>query len=113
MHLFSRVFGRAAALTALLAMVAVPATYADDPPSPYQPPEARIAPPGGVSSQGRIGTPGGAPTPDDPTTEARIGSPGGKADARISPPTGEPEPSFFDLLIEWLRAQARIHPPIE
>lgn len=105
---------RGLALLALVLLV-VPAAYADDPPSPYEPPGARINPPTGAPSQARIHPPVGAPTPDDPTTDARIGTPGGtpQTDARINPPGGASasEPSGFDLLLEWLRAQARISPP--
>lgn len=99
---------RGAALLIFVTAVATPSAYAED---PIEPPQARINPPGGFTSQARISPPTG-----NPTTDARIHPPGGtpQSDARINPPIGvtSPEPSFFQLLVEWLRAQARIHPPI-
>jgi len=102
---------RGLTLFVFVAVIALPAAYADDPPNPFDPPEAHIHPPGGFTSQARINPPGG-----NPTTDARIRPPGGspQGNARIHPPGGapEPEPGFFELLIDWLVAQARIHPPI-
>jgi hypothetical protein len=57
-------------------------------------------PPGGFTSQARIMPPGGFTAPEP---QARINPPGGVT---------SPEPSFFALLVEWLRAQARIHLPL-
>ena len=45
-----RVF-RGGAVLALIAILVGPAAYADDPPGPFDPPEARIRPPGGVTAQ--------------------------------------------------------------
>jgi hypothetical protein len=94
----------------LVAAIAVPVAFADDPPNPFDPPEAHIRPPIGSTSQAQIQPIG------DPTTDARIRPPGGspQGNARIHPPGGapEPEPGFFELLIDWLVAQAHIHPPI-
>lgn len=97
---------RAVVLLAVLVIV-MPAAYADDPPSPFDPPESRIKIPGGLTSQSRIKPPGG-----EPITDARISPPIGEptTDARIQPPSEEP--SFFELVLDWLRAQARISPPI-
>lgn len=62
-------FGRALALLIMFVLV-VPVGFADGPPI-YEPPGARIHPPGGLTS---------------------------------------PEPTFFELLVEWLRLQ--ILPPV-
>ncbi len=96
-------------LLALVALV-VPVAYAGDPQFPQQ---SHIRPPGGVSSQGRIMPPTGAPLPDDPTTDAPINPPGGD-DARTHSPGGAPpeESTFFGLMLEWLRAQVRSQPPV-
>jgi hypothetical protein len=97
------------ALSMLLVVIAAPAVYADGNPSPTDP-QGRINPPIGLTSQGRINPPGGGAS-----AGARIHPPGGrtKSQARISPPIGatSPEPNWFELLTEWMRAQARIHPP--
>lgn len=96
---------RGVALLAFLAVVGLPSAFAD---GPFDPPESRIRPPSGVTSQSRIRPPSG-----EPATDARIGPPPGgvpQPDARIQPPSGEP--SFFELVLDWLQAQARIHPPI-
>jgi hypothetical protein len=47
---------------------------------------------------------------DGDPPQARIKIPAGIASARIKPPGGEP--GFFELLMDWLQAQARIKPPI-
>ena len=76
---------RGASLLVLLVAIGVPSVFADETTGPFDPPEARIKPPGGVTSQ-----------------------------SRILPPSGvtAPEPTFFELLIEWLRVQAQILPPV-
>lgn len=125
---------RGIALLAFLSVVGLPNALADDPPAPFDPPESRIKPPSGLTSQARIGPPSGLtsqsrikppsgdPTADariqppsgDPTTDARISPPGGapQNDARIQPPGGVThETSLFQMFLEWLRAQARISPP--
>lgn len=99
---------RSVALLALLSIVGVPAAYAEDPSNPFDPPEARIRPPGGIASEARIKPPSG-----EPSAAARIRPPGGipQPTARIHPPIGATsEPSLFELMLEWLRA--RISPPI-
>lgn len=110
-----RVF-KGGALVALIAIFITPAVYADDPPSPFDPPEGRIGPPTGIAAEGRIGPPTGIATEArirPPTgTEGRLGPPIG-GQARIAPPTGiaAPEPpTAFDLFWAWL--QARMLPPI-
>jgi hypothetical protein len=119
MRPISTAYARGLALLAFVAVVLNPGAYADDATRPLDPPQARINPPIGVSSQARIHPPGGVtsqsrilPPGGEPTQAARINPPGGEPApaARIKPPTGEP--SLFELLLEWLRAQARIHPPI-
>jgi hypothetical protein len=89
------------ALPLLVLVIATPTALADGPL------QARIHPPGGFTSQSRIKPPSG-----DPTEGSRILPPSGEPTpaSRIRPPSGEP--SFFELLLEWMRAQARIHPPI-
>ncbi|HEU4886456.1 MAG TPA: hypothetical protein VFV49_01120 [Thermoanaerobaculia bacterium] len=109
MHISRNGVLRGITLLALLAVVGLPNAFADDPPSPFDPPEARIGPVGGIASEARIGPPSGV------TSQSRIRPPGGEppqTDARIQPPGGvtAPEPSFFELLLEWLQAQARISP---
>lgn len=100
---------RGGALLILLVVLAAPTVYADDP-SPFDPPQARIHPPGGLTSQARISPPTGLTSP------ARIHPPIGQTSpARIHPPTGSPapaEPSWFELFAAWLAAHARISPPI-
>jgi hypothetical protein len=112
---------RGLTLLALLA-VGLPSAFADGPPNPADPPEARIQPPGGLTSQARIQPPSGVtsqarikPPSGDPTAAARITPPGGapQNDARIGPPSGVTgEPGFFELVLDWLRSQARIVSPI-
>jgi hypothetical protein len=94
---------RAVVLLLVVLLIRVPAAYGDDPPSPFDPPEARIKIPPGVASDSRINPPSGDPT----------------ADARIRIPPGDPaddarngDPNFFELLVDWLQTQARIGPPI-
>jgi hypothetical protein len=112
---------RALPLLVLVAMVGLPNAFADDT-SPSGPPEARIKPPSGVVSQARILPPSGItsqarikPPSGEPTTDSRIRPPGGtpQTDARIGPPSGvtAPEPSWYELLIDWLCAHGRIAPP--
>jgi hypothetical protein len=100
--------------TAVLTFVVVLAAriaFADDP-SPFQPPEARISPPGGVSSQARISPPGGAPSPDARSVPASGGP--SRPVARVQPPisSSQAEPSILDLFLDWLVIHARIRPPI-
>lgn len=79
----------------------------EPPPSPFDPPEARIKPPSGVASQSRIKPPSG-----DPIAEARIKPPGGRPGptSRIKPPSGEPDAGLLDLLLDWLCEQASRQP---
>ncbi|MEO8380229.1 MAG: hypothetical protein ABI779_11250 [Acidobacteriota bacterium] len=45
-----RVF-KGGALVALIAILMAPAVFAEDPPTPFDPPGVRIGPPGGVAAQ--------------------------------------------------------------
>jgi hypothetical protein len=60
-----------------------------------------------LTTQSRIQPPSG-----DPTAGSRIQPPSGEPapTSRIKPPSGDP--SLFELLLEWVRAQARIGVPI-
>ena len=97
---------RGAALVAWLLIVGAPSAWGDDPPSAWVPLESRIKPPSGLTVQTRILPPSGV------ASQSRIKPPSGPptSDARIKPPTGAPEPTLVELLLEWLRATARIHP---
>lgn len=113
MRVFSNKVPCGAVLLTLLVVLVPQTVYADDAPAPGDPPEARIRPPGGVTSQARISPPIGTPSPD-----ARINPPGGvkpvEPQGRIKPPIGvtAPEPSLFEQFLDWLVLQARINPPI-
>jgi hypothetical protein len=91
---------RGMALLAVLVTAGLPSAFADQTSGLSEPPQARIKPVGGVAAQSRIRPPGGV------ASQSRIRPPGGdeEADSRIKPPSGVPreEPTFFELLIEWL-----------
>ena len=105
-HVSSRI-GRGAVLLVLVFTFAI---YADEP-SPFDPPQNRISPPGGVA----------APS-DEPTVAAsdenRISPPGGipTSQVRVSPPVGTltraPQRSVFESFRRWLQTFVRILPPI-
>jgi len=97
---------RGAALLVFLATVGLPSAFADDPPAPFDPLESRIRPPSGVTSESRIRPPGG----DESTADVRNAAP--RTNSRIKPPGGvtAPEPDWFELLSDWLRARVRISP---
>jgi hypothetical protein len=114
---------RGVALLALLAIAGSPSALAqDDPSGLLEPPQSRIKPVGGVAAQSRILPPSGVAAQarilpvGGVASQARIKPPSGdpEADARIGPPSGAPseEPGVFELLLEWLRAQAGIQPPV-
>jgi hypothetical protein len=99
---------RGVGLLTFLAVIGLPSAWADDGSSVFDPPQARIHPPTGITSQARILPPSGA------TSQSRIRPPSGEptSDSRIRPPGGATaQPSWYELLINWLRTQARIHPP--
>lgn len=92
---------RAAAVSmALVIALLTPGAYAEDDPSPFDPPEARIRPPTGSTAGTSVAT------PSDGTANGQA-----KSSARIRPPTGKPggdEPetrgeSIFELFLGWLR----------
>jgi hypothetical protein len=105
-----RVF-KGGAFLALIAILAAPVLYADEPPPLTDPPGVRIMPPGGLMDQD-----------DPPGTEpssVRINPPIGVTSAapapeppgvRVAPPIGVMDQDFFELFWVWL--QARIGPPI-
>lgn len=97
-----RWLANAALVAAIVAMLA-PGAYAADPPSPLDPPEARIQPPTGVASEARIRPPTGEPA------EARVQPPnGGASQSRVRPPIGASEPSLVDLLRAWIEEQVGV-----
>jgi hypothetical protein len=109
MRIFRNGVLRGAALLALLVLVALPSALADDTSTPLDPLQARIRPPGGFTSH--------APTESlsgEAAADAGIAPAGDRleTDARIKPPGGvtATDPGIVELLIEWLRAQARILP---
>jgi len=72
----------AVTLFTLLVVLTAPAAYGDDG-NPYETPAGRIMPPTGLTSQAKIMPPGGATSV---------------------------EPTFIELLMEWLHACGRILP---
>ncbi|HEX6099844.1 MAG TPA: hypothetical protein VF432_26260 [Thermoanaerobaculia bacterium] len=113
---------RGIALLAVLVTAGLPSAFADETSGLSEPPQARILPVGGLTSQARIGPVGGVAAesrilpPSGVASESRIKPPSGdpEADSRIRPPGGAPseEPGVFELLLEWLRARAGIQPPV-
>lgn len=101
----TRVWG-GAAVVAVLVVLAVPAAWADDPPSPTDPPQSRIQPPVGVTADARMQPPVGV------TADARVQPPvGDTADSRIQPPGGSPElreQNLVNLFLIWLRDRAGV-----
>lgn len=94
---------RIAGLLALLAIVGFPIAHADDPPNPFDPPDARIRPPGGIASDARIRPPGG-----EPSSGADIPPPvrSPQPTSRVRPPIGvTSQPSFFKLMLDWFLAR--------
>lgn len=75
----------------------------DDPPAPpTDPPEARVQPPGGVTTQARANPPVGV------STQARVQPPGGVT-ARLNPPSGRSgQMSWLDMLLVWLQSRLSI-----
>jgi len=111
-----RIF-KGGAVLALIAIIAAPALYADDPPPGTQPPSVRIAPPIGLTSESpsvRIMPPIGVSS-DPPSVRISppIGVTSDPPSVRIKLPIGDPSqeesPTLFELFRAWL--QARIGPP--
>ncbi|HYC88575.1 MAG TPA: hypothetical protein VEO54_05140 [Thermoanaerobaculia bacterium] len=87
----------------VLVVLAVPAAWADDPPSPTDPPQSRMQPPVGMTAQARVQPPVGV------TAQSRIQPPGGDtAESRLQPPVGIRDQNLVDLLLIWLRERAGI-----
>jgi hypothetical protein len=86
---------------AVVVVLAGQVVWAGEPLLPTDPPERRIAPPVGVTSQARLQPPGGVPA------ERRIAPPVGvAAERRIQPPVGFDQ-SYFEQFMLWLRTQIR------
>lgn len=89
-------------------LVFTAAVWADEPQTlPTDPPQARLNPPSGVTSQARLNPPSGSPTPpEDETAQSRMQPPVGvTSQARINPPVGTPDPtSLLDLILLWLQS---------
>jgi hypothetical protein len=105
----SRWASRVAPLLAAFLVLGAASAWADDAPTlPTDPPQARLGPPGGVSSQARVSPPVGIapPTPSVHAAEqARMNPPVG-VQSRIQPPVGA---TWTDMILTWL--QSRISVP--
>ena len=94
---------RGATVVAALFILVGPAAWADDPPAPTDPPQARLQPPVGITTQARLQPPVGSPAAPAGVTPQ----------ARLQPPVGgsaERDRGFVELMMSWLRS--RISPPI-
>jgi hypothetical protein len=82
-------------------LIAAHVALADDPPNPFDPPEARVRPPIGQTSQARIRPPGGVSS--DALIRPPIGTP--QPTALIHPPIGQPEPqpTIFQVALRWVQ----------
>lgn len=89
-----------APLLSVFVVVTAASAWADEPP-PTEPPQARVAPPVGVTAQARVAPPVGV------TTQARVAPPVGVT-ARLQPPSGVPL-TPTELMLLWL--QSRIGTP--
>lgn len=76
---------RGVALAAALVVLAAPAAWADEPPAPTDPPQARVQPPVGLTAASRIQPPVGNPATD--------------------------EQNLVDLFLTWLRERAGLLVP--
>ena len=73
--------------------------WADEPPAgPPDPPQARINPPVGVSSQSRMQPPVGITPPPPPATTPQ---------ARLKPPDGAPM-TLADMILMWLQSRLSV-----
>jgi len=109
----SRWASRVAPLLAAFLVLGAASAWAEEPATaPTGPPQARVQPPVGVSSQSRLQPPVGIapPTPPDPTTQARLEPPVGvSTQARVQPPVGAPDPmSLYDRILLWLQSRISI-----
>ena len=105
----SRWARRVAPLLAVFVVFGVSAAWADDPPAPTDPPQARLNPPVGVAAQARVAPPVGvtpAMRPGRVMPQARLNPP-------VGTPTPDPEPEGEEpLLASWLTwLQSRISIP--
>ena len=93
---------RGAAVVAAFFVLVGPVAWADDPPAPTDPPQARLQPPVGITTQARLQPPVGSPTQGGVTPQARLQPPvGGSA---------ERDRNLVELMMTWLRS--RLSPPI-
>jgi hypothetical protein len=95
----SRWASRVAPFLLVFVVFTAASAWADDPPvPPTDPPEARMNPPVGVTTQARMNPPVGvAPPPEDETTQARLG-----------PPVGAQSRSLMDMIVIWLQSRIGI-----
>lgn len=111
----SRWASRVAPLLAAFLVLGAASAWAEEPPGlPTDPPQARVSPPVGVTTQARVSPPVGIapPPPPDATTQARLGPPVGvSTQARMNPPVGAPTAgpaSLFDMMLIWLQSRISI-----
>lgn len=100
----SRSESRVALLLAVLLVFGATVASADDPPTPTDPPQARLNPPVGATTQARLEPPVGG------TPRARITpAVGVMPQARLNPPVGTPDQvSLFDTILLWFQARLSV-----
>lgn len=86
---------------AAVVVLAGQVVWASEPLLPPDPPERRIAPPVGVTSQARLQSPGGVPAEGRIAPTVHV-----TTQVRLQPPVGI-EQSYFAQFMLWLRAQIR------
>ena len=118
----SRWGSRGTPLLAVFLVLTAGSAWPDElPPTPTDSPQARVNPPGGVTTQARVEPPVGiAPPPPDATPQVRLQPPGGVTTqarleppvgvtARMNPPVGAPDQlSLFDMILIWLQSRLSI-----
>lgn len=110
----SRWASRVAPLLAAFLVLGVASAWAEEPATlPTDPPQARVAPPVGVTTNARVAPPVGiAPPPPDTTTQARAQPPVGvSTNARLNPPVGgetSRELTLYEMFLTWLQSRISI-----